>query len=190
MVAMPMMWNFVLSASLYKVTCMVESNLTATLRRTRTVSKFQKLNLKIDMTPMVDLGFLLIAFFILTTKLSEPAVMKLYMPHDGSVTKVADSKSLTVLLAGNDRIFYYFGQELTAIKEQMIQQTSYDEMKGIGSLIRTKQNILQLTGSKLDLVILIKPTPHCTYRNVVAALDECLSMALPGILSLRRTPQN
>jgi biopolymer transport protein ExbD len=61
------------------------------------VHRMVKHNLKIDMTPMVDLGFLLITFFVITAELSKPQAMNLYMPHDGRPTDAAESKSITFL---------------------------------------------------------------------------------------------
>src|SRR6266542_97025 len=101
-----MIWNLSPPASYCKATFMTELNVTAsTLKRTG-IGRMKKANpmaigIKIDMTPMVDLGFLLMAFFIFTTEISKPAVTKLYMPHEGEPTEVPDSRSLTILLGGN-----------------------------------------------------------------------------------------
>jgi len=131
-------------------------------------------SLRIDMTPMVDLGFLLITFFILTTTLSDQSVMKLYMPHDGDPTPQKKSKVLTVLLGNNNKIYAYEGAFEEAKKENRIIATSYNEAAGIGELIRKKQR--QLEGRTKDgketLVYLIKPTKGSNYRNIVDALDE------------------
>jgi biopolymer transport protein ExbD len=137
--------------------------------------ELKKANLKIDMTPMVDLGFLLISFFIFTTEISKPAITNLYMPKDGPPSKIPESKSLTILLGNNDHIFYYNGDMNQAIKNNKVFQTSYDEIKGIGSTIRQRQNELKKRNiDKKDLVVLIKPGRSSSYKNVINALDEML----------------
>jgi len=139
------------------------------------VERMKKANLKIDMTPMVDLGFLLISFFIFTTEVSKPAITNLFMPKDGDPTKVPQSKSLTILLDNNDQIFYYNGDLNEAIKNNQVFLTSYNEINGIGNVIRQKQN--QLAKRKIDkkeLIILIKLSTNTSYKNVVDILDEML----------------
>jgi biopolymer transport protein ExbD len=62
------------------------------------------------MTPMVDLGFLLITFFIITTQLSKPSVVKLNMPKESKYsTTVGESNALTFILDKDDRVYYYHG---------------------------------------------------------------------------------
>jgi len=131
--------------------------------------------IRIDMTPMVDLGFLLITFFIFTTTMSEPNIMKLYMPRVGDPTPIGEGKVLTILLGNNNRVYAYEGALEKALQENRLISTNYDETNGIGSLIRQKQKRLEQSGiknSKTDLVYLIKPTKQCTYRNLIDALDE------------------
>jgi biopolymer transport protein ExbD len=73
------------------------------------VKKAKKLSTKVDMTPMVDLGFLLITFFIFTTTTALPTAMKLYLPKDvdkpEEQNKVKESGAFTILLGGNDNVF-------------------------------------------------------------------------------------
>lgn len=125
-------------------------------------------SLKIDMTPMVDLGFLLITFFIFTATLSQPAITKLVMPADGIGTPVPQSKSLTVLL-DRDKAFVYEGLWEDALLQNKIKPTTYHQLTGIGNLIRQKQMKME---SKNALVVLIKPLATASYQNVIAALDE------------------
>jgi biopolymer transport protein ExbD len=132
---------------------------------------------RIDMTPMVDLGFLLITFFIFTTTMSEPNTMKLYMPHEGDPTAIEDGKVLTILLGNNNRVYAYQGAFEKALLKNTILSTNYDETDGIGNLIRQKQMQLEQTGvknSKDGLVYLIKPTKQSTYKNIIDALDEAI----------------
>src|SRR5262249_31264869 len=77
------------------------------------VKKAKKLSTRVDMTPMVDLGFLLITFFIFTATLSSPTTMNLNMPKDTKKedeTKVKQSGALTILLGKDNEVFYYEGE--------------------------------------------------------------------------------
>lgn len=74
----------------------------------------KKMSTHIDMTPLVDLAFLLLTFFILTTTFSKPKVMDITMPvktpvEDKDRTKVPASQTMSVLLTENDRIIWYMG---------------------------------------------------------------------------------
>src|SRR6185295_15634371 len=85
----------------------------------------KKMSTRIDMTPMVDLGFLLVTFFILTTTMSKPKAMQIVMPDkevkdSTQMSKVRESEAMTILLGSNDRVFYYYG-----IQEPQIQATNY-----------------------------------------------------------------
>ena len=64
----------------------------------------------IDLTPMVDLGFLLITFFVFTTSLNEAKAMKLVLPMDcdSCISKAPKTGSLT-LIADENKIWYYQG---------------------------------------------------------------------------------
>lgn len=135
-------------------------------------------SIRIDMTPMVDLGFLLITFFIFTTTMSNPTVMRLFMPVDkGAPMPLGESKVLTVLLGQNNKVYAYEGKLEDAISRGRIITTTYDEGDGIGNLIRQKQKQLQQTDKKEGrdgLVFLIKPTTKSSYKNVIDALDETI----------------
>lgn len=78
----------------------------------------KKQSTRVDFTPMVDLGFLLITFFMLTTSMSKPQTMEINMPVKKDVTeedktKVKASQAMTILLTDNDKVVYYFVDEKT-----------------------------------------------------------------------------
>src|ERR1700687_3744258 len=67
---------------------------------------------RVDLTPMVDLGFLLITFFILTTVLSQPTIASLVLPKDSNIkTPLKENAVLTLMLTRNDSIEYFEGSD-------------------------------------------------------------------------------
>jgi biopolymer transport protein ExbD len=127
-------------------------------------------SLKIDMTPLVDLGFLLITFFIFTTTMSEPTVTNLYMPKDGDATNLGESNALTVLLSAENKVYCYQGKWEDAIQNNSILLTSYNLQTGIGKTIREKQE--RMGTRRNELMFLIKPSEEASYKNIIDALDE------------------
>lgn len=141
------------------------------------IRRMKKHNLRVDMTPMVDLGFLLIAFFIITTELSKPVTLKLAMPKDGPPIKLKNSNALTVLLTTDDKVYYYHGDFTDAFKNNQVLQSNYSVKDGIGKIIRDKQDWLDKTNVKEKrdgLMLLIKATTDSKYENVMTILDEAL----------------
>jgi biopolymer transport protein ExbD len=131
------------------------------------VKKGKKLSTRVDLTPMVDLGFLLITFFIFTTTMSQPTAMRLFLPKDADKpedqNKAKESGVITLLLGKDNNVFYYEGQ--LATDGANFKSSNFKEIRTI--LIDKKRN----TPEK-DLVVIIKPSAECTYKNVVDILDE------------------
>ena len=131
------------------------------------VKKAKKASTRVDLTPMVDLGFLLITFFIFTTTMSQPTAMKLFLPKDTDKpeeqNKAKESGALTLLLGKNDNVYYYEGQ-LSPDGSNFKSST----MKKIrDEIIRKKRST-----PKEDLVIVIKPSIESNFKDVVDILDE------------------
>jgi biopolymer transport protein ExbD len=127
----------------------------------------KKMSTKIDMTPMVDLAFLLLTFFMLTTTFNKPQTMEINMPSNEKTPdplELPASKALTVILGKNDKVYYYQG--LNDGKTQPDLKTTDYSDKGI------RQVLLDL-GNKIEgLTVLIKPVKTSRYKNVVDILDE------------------
>lgn len=174
---------------------MAEINAPATGSNKPGVRRSKKLSTRVDLTPMVDLGFLLITFFIFTTTMSSPKVMKLVMPKDDAIDDnpplVANSTALTVIPISDNKIFYYHGAFAQAIKENAYGFTSYSVTDGLGQIVRNKQTILERVkpGKSKDLMVMIKPTPESNYQNVVNVLDEMLINDVKHYAVLDVTPE-
>lgn len=151
-------------------------------------SKTNLHTIKIDMTPMVDLGFLLITFFLFTTVLSEPSVTKLSMPKKGGEEMLIDKRLLLTALLDKDIIYVYEGLWPAAQTVHQLKQTNYDLSNGFGAFVRQKQAALDMVGKKEKLMVAIKPLPTSSYQNVISALDEMLinNVSRYGIMELSK----
>ncbi len=141
----------------------------------------KKQSTKIDMTPMVDLGFLLITFFMLTTTLQKPQTMQLNMPDDTDKKETMPlkmSESITVTPQEGGRLYWYQG--VSTDPATKVEATNYSD-KGLRQvLLEQKAKI----GDKFTIVL--KPMKKSNYKNVVDILDEfaitgCERYAIVGI---------
>lgn len=162
------------------------------------VKKAKKLSTRVDMTPMVDLGFLLITFFVFTATMTTPTTLDLNMPKDikdeKEQTEAKESGVLTILLGKGNQVYYYEGKLTVDETGNNFQQTTF---KGIRDVIlkkkadvisrhvhdatceKTQQNA-KAKGDPLwedackdrDFIVVIKPDVDATYANTVDILDE------------------
>ena len=138
------------------------------------VKKSKKLSTRVDLTPMVDLGFLLITFFVFTTSMSESKAMNMNEPKDdpGKELKVKNSGAMTILLGRSDQIYYYYGQLDTATLSQQFKTTNYKEIR---NLIVEKKKATPID----DLMYIIKSDKESTFKNAIDILDEMSISAVP-----------
>ena len=150
-------------------------------RKTRT----KKLSTRVDLTAMVDLGFLLITFFMLATTFSKHKTMELINPipiDDGPAYSV--QKTLTILIGTNNIPYYYMASEDAL--ESKVDSTDFSRA-GLREVINERQQAVKRKfGDANQLFVLIKPMPKSDYRNVVNALDE---MAISNVKKYALIPE-
>jgi biopolymer transport protein ExbD len=132
---------------------------------------------------MVDLAFLLITFFMLTTSLSKPQSMDLGLPDkDDDPTKnkdvkVDENRTMTILLGDNNKMKYYMGIMNTPMAPKDI---SYGKEGVRRELLSRKKSVVEYTGNKdKGLIVIIKPSKKSNYRNLVDILDEMAIVDVP-----------
>jgi biopolymer transport protein ExbD len=140
----------------------------------------KKMSTRVDMTPMVDLGFLLITFFMLATTMSKPTSMSLAVPDKTEEVKETEplkaSKVLTLFMGSNDDVYYLDGIAADDDKaEASLKTTRYGF--DLRSVIFASQKRINAANPKDEkgneaFVVVIKPTPVSTYKNMVDVLDE------------------
>lgn len=140
---------------------------------------------RVDLTPMVDLAFLLITFFMLTTSLSKPKAMEIALPDTENIPvdppPVDDDVVMTVLLAPKNVVLYYFGSpEKAAADPNGIKSTTFDKESGIRKVILDKKKAVAALPNGLGIdskknnktMVLIKAVDSSVYGNMVDVLDE------------------
>ncbi|HWD88857.1 MAG TPA: biopolymer transporter ExbD [Mucilaginibacter sp.] len=132
----------------------------------------KKASTRIDLTAMVDLAFLLITFFIMTTTLSKPKAMDMAMPDKSKKDvqlPVPETRTMTVWLGANDKIEWFVGAPGKS-------QPTVDNFgkNGIRQTLVEQSKKIQAThaGPDNDMIVLIKPSDHSTYKDFVNMIDE------------------
>jgi biopolymer transport protein ExbD len=166
----------------------------------------KKMSTRVDFTPMVDLGFLLITFFMLTTSMNKPQTMEINMPvkedlPEPEKTKVKASQAVTLLLAKDDKVVYYFinaqtgepetpmitdfskgGVRATLLKENKARNpfvdsiAIYKQQLNIGQINEAtyRSNTNRIKGYEDGLIVVIKASDKSKYKNMIDILDEML----------------
>ena len=165
-------------------------------------SKQKKMTVRVDFTPMVDMNMLLITFFMLCTTLSKPQTMEISMPSndkdltEDQQTQVKASQAITLLLDGDDKLYYYDGQpnyeDYTSLKETtyaadglraMLLQRNAVAVNEVNRLKQAKENlsiseedytkqVSEVKNGKNTPTVIIKATDDASYKNLIDALDE------------------
>ncbi|MFB9861773.1 biopolymer transporter ExbD [Rufibacter immobilis] len=130
----------------------------------------KKASTKVDMTPMVDLGFLLLTFFVMTTTLAKPQIMEINMPvkpkNEQEQMELKASNAFTILLGSDDRIFFYRGLHQPNVGIIPTVEESNWSANGI------RKTVLEATRANPNLVVLVKADETSSYKNLVDILDE------------------
>lgn len=158
------------------------------------VRRAKRLSARIDMTPMVDLGFLLITFFVMTAKLAEPTVVGLNMPKESTDRMpVPQSGSFTILINGPDELYVYYGNAQEVADPSQFIKTTMSPKGGLRELIQQRQQYLDASGFKegrKGLMLLIKPTAEATYRQLMNVLDEAFINIVEKYIILSPEPED
>ncbi|KMQ67153.1 biopolymer transporter ExbD [Chryseobacterium sp. FH2] len=135
-------------------------------------SKQRKKPIRVDMTPMVDLGFLLITFFMFTTNFTKPNVMDLGLPAKDPERRIKENvidlrNQVTFILGKNDRVFYH-QNDAQSLNKNNLKETDFGGIK-ISKIISEAYN----KAPRKDIfTIIIKPTDDANYKNFVDVLDN------------------
>jgi len=135
---------------------------------------------RLDMTPMVDLAFLLLTFFVLTVTLNHAYVMKLQMPEDhiSDRSEVNAKQVLTLVLEEKDKVYWYEG-----VDNPKIGLTNF-------SANGVRKVLLEKNAQIKKMVVLIKPSSKSRYKNLVDILDEINITKIERYFIVKETPDD
>lgn len=133
--------------------------------------KQKKKLIRVDMTPMVDLGFLLITFFMFTTNFTKPNVMDLGLPAKGDPPSgpivVNEKNQVTFILGKDNRVFYHQSNK-EELNKSNLKETDFSGVK-ISKII---DEAYKNAPKPENFTVIIKPTDEANYKNFVDILDN------------------
>ncbi|MBP6022118.1 ExbD/TolR family protein [Ferruginibacter sp.] len=155
---------------------MAELETKTTASKNKHGKKLIKKSTRVDLTPMVDLGFLLLTFFVFTAVLAKPKVMDIVSPIESDkTTDICENCVLTAMLTKADKIIYYEGMPES---NPVLKETSFT-VEGIRVvLLQKKAAVKKIKGTSDKMVLIVKPADESSYKNFVDILDE---VAITGV---------
>jgi len=157
--------------------------------------KSKKMSTRVDMTPMVDLGFLLITFFMLTTTFNKPQAMSQNFPEkqdkkdEEAVVKA--SKVLQLIPWENNKIYYFFGTGNPSDGPSIIDSVDFSVTKNIRPILtKHLSQVKAKFGSEDDAIFLIKPKDKSKFKNYVDLMDELNIVGVKRLVPMEWTPND
>ncbi|MEJ7586965.1 MAG: biopolymer transporter ExbD [Ferruginibacter sp.] len=145
---------------------MTEINISTSKKRKRFIkSSVHHHPTRVDLTPMVDLGFLLITFFVFTTSMSQPTAMNVIEPKNGTAMPVKESGVMTIILGKDHQLFYYYGMLGTQRPTGQIKKMNFKDAR---FFITKKKNETAIA----DLMYIIKSDGNSPFGDSIDILDE------------------
>jgi biopolymer transport protein ExbD len=138
----------------------------------------RKRSTRIDMTPMVDLAFLLLTFFVMTTTFNAKFVVAMQMPEKTTdrPTPIPEKRALTLILDRGNKIYWYQG-----LTDTKVEETTFSK-DGIRKVLLEKKQEIK------NMFVVIKATDHSKYQNMVDILDELLINDIVNYAIVDMTP--
>lgn len=145
----------------------------------------KKVSTKVDMTPMVDLAFLLITFFMLATTLTKQQKFDFGVPPDVVDPKdqpeLKASNAITLILGEDDAVYWYVMNQdgttdfhETDFSDEGIRATLIERKKAVGN----------------DLNVVIKPMKESKYKNLIDIIDELAILGIGKKALVEATPDD
>jgi biopolymer transport protein ExbD len=117
--------------------------------------KKKRLGIRIDMTPMVDIAFLLLIFFMVTTVFRRPLAMEVNLPESGATVRVPESNVMTLFVRADDTVFYKEGTG-------DLHSVSWDELDPL---------FRESLANNPELIVLVKIDRDARYERMVDMMD-------------------
>lgn len=116
----------------------------------------RRAGVRIDMTPLVDVGFQLITFFMLTTTFSLPQVMEINLPPSESKGEITEASLLLLRITEQGSIYWNFGTDAP-------RRIAWEELRGF---------LTERSVANPNMITLVKVDRKSKYSNMVRMIDE------------------
>lgn len=117
----------------------------------------RRVGIRIDMTPMVDVAFLLLIFFMVTTVFRTPKALEINLPPKDAKVDVAESKTMTIRILADGRVFYKRGAATNPWEKSQVAEV---------------KNVLAPYKGQSELIVVVKVDREADFEYMVNTLDE------------------